>query len=279
MTNNDDQSYVVGGIRISAVNMPMALERIGTWIAGPRPRLRAPYVCVADAHSLLCCQDDPALRMMVRCADMVTPDGMPLVWLARLCGHGHVGRVYGPDLMQAAFAASRARGWRHFLYGGRPEVAERLEEVLRRSYPGVEIVGRHSPPFRPLTQAEECEDWRRINAARPDIVWVGLGAPKQERWMARSAAHLDGPVLVGVGAAFDFLSGSTAQAPRWIRQNGFEWLFRALVEPRRLVPRYTVVVPRFLLLVVREALERLRARIAGRDYDAAPSLVRRPGGP
>jgi N-acetylglucosaminyldiphosphoundecaprenol N-acetyl-beta-D-mannosaminyltransferase len=188
---------------------------------------------------------DPTFRRIHNKAGMVTPDGMPLVWLCRAAGRD-VSRVYGPDLLLAAGAHSVAKGYRHFFYGGAPGIADTLAALLRQKFPGLTVVGTHSPPFRDLAEAEARDVAALINRASPDIVWVGLSTPKQERWMAAFRARLDAPILIGIGAAFDFHSGSKPQAPYWIQRSGFEWLFRVATEPARLWPRYRRVVPGFL---------------------------------
>lgn len=237
------------GVRISALNLEAAVDLVCQTV---RRRERG-YVCVCGAHGLVDSQSDRALRLALNGAWLVTPDGMPLVWELRRRGHADAGRVYGPDLMLALFA----RGLRHYLYGATPETLERLRMRLGRDFPNAEIVGVHSPPFRPLTDAEEADIARSIDAARPDIVWVGLGAPKQERWMAQMRKRLEAPVLIGVGAAFDFHAGYLRQAPAAIQNAGLEWAFRLAMEPRRLWRRYFRVVPAYMALV---ALERTGLR-------------------
>jgi len=238
------------GVGVSAVNIPRAVAEIERHIRGQRRG----YVCVTGAHGVMECQGDEALRRIHNAAAMVTPDGMPLVWLSRLHGAQGVTRVYGPDLMLAVCAASRAQGFRHFFFGGAEGIPERLSDRLRARFPGLEVVGTVSPPFRPLTEEEDRVLVERINAARPDIVWVGLSTPKQERWMASHRDRLDAPMLIGVGAAFDFHAGVKKQAPVWIQHSGFEWLFRMLTEPRRLARRYAYIVPMFSLLVLSQQL-------------------------
>ena len=183
-----------------------------------------------------------ALRDVHNAADMVTPDGMPLVWLGRLFGHRHVTRVYGPDLLLELCAATAIPGLRHFFYGGGEGVAEILTSRLRERFPALVVAGTCTPPYRPLSAAERATIIETIEASRPDIVWVGLGAPKQERWMAEFAPNLRIPVLIGVGAAFDFHAGVKPQAPRWMQRSGLEWLFRLATEPRRLWRRYLLSV-------------------------------------
>ncbi|MEM4203324.1 MAG: WecB/TagA/CpsF family glycosyltransferase [Candidatus Methanomethylicaceae archaeon] len=237
------------GVGISAINMTIGLEIIEGWIA----RQESHYVCVTPVHSVMECQRDPGLRRIWNASGLTTPDGMPLVWLARLKGFHHVDRVYGPDLMLALCERSVARGYRHFFYGGAEGVPEQLADVLQKRFPGLQVAGMYSPPFRPLTPEEDERIVQMLNEANPDIVWVGLGSPKQEYWMAGHRARLTAPVLIGVGAAFDFLTGRKPQAPRWMQRAGLEWLFRLLTEPRRLWPRYRQY-PRFVWLVLQELL-------------------------
>jgi N-acetylglucosaminyldiphosphoundecaprenol N-acetyl-beta-D-mannosaminyltransferase len=179
---------------------------------------------------------------------------MPLVWLSRWHGAREVSRVYGPDLMLAFCERSVGKGYRHYFYGGAEGVPERLADRLCRRFPGLVVAGTYSPPFRALSDAEDAALVERVNAARPDLVWVGLSTPKQERWMAAHRAKLEAPMLIGVGAAFDFHAGLKPQAPRWIQRSGFEWLFRTLSEPRRLGRRYAYIVPMFSLLVLSQEI-------------------------
>lgn len=238
------------GVGVSPVDMEAALRRIEGWIAGREPN----YVCVSGVHGVMESQRDPELRTIHNRAGMVTPDGMPLVWLSRLAGFREVERVYGPDLMLACCERSVERGWRHFLYGGAEGVPELLAERLEERFPGIEIAGAYSPPFRPLTEEEDAAVVERIDAANPDIVWVGLGTPKQERWMDAHVGRLGAPVLIGVGAAFDFHTGRKRQAPGWMQRAGLEWLYRLLSEPRRLGRRYCVNNPLFVWSVLLQVL-------------------------
>jgi N-acetylglucosaminyldiphosphoundecaprenol N-acetyl-beta-D-mannosaminyltransferase len=238
------------GVGVVAADIPSVLKDIDAFV---ETRARA-YICVPDVHLVMQCQWDPALRRVLNRAALTVTDGMPLVWFCRLAGRRAARRVYGPDLLLAACADGLRTGRRHYLYGGGPGVAEALAARLTAAYPGLVIAGLQSPPFHPLSEAEEAAAAARINAARPDIVWVGLGAPKQEFWMDRLRPQLEAGVLVGVGAAFDFHSGAKPQAPRLLRQAGLEWLFRLLSEPRRLWPRYRKVIPAFLYGVALQAL-------------------------
>jgi N-acetylglucosaminyldiphosphoundecaprenol N-acetyl-beta-D-mannosaminyltransferase len=234
------------GVGISAINMGTALASIDDWIA----RREQHYVCVTTVHGVMACQSDPELRQIFNRSGLTTPDGMPLVWLNWLGGQRHVGRVYGPDLMLTLCESSRLRGYRHFLYGGVEGVAETLAARLTERFPGLKIVGTYTPPFRPLTAEEDARVVEMINDASPDVVWVGISTPKQERWMAAHVGHLSAPVMIGVGAAFDFHIGRVRQAPGWMQGVGLEWLFRLSQEPRRLWRRYLLNNPVFVASVL-----------------------------
>lgn len=246
------------GVRLDVQTLGQAVDRIGAWIECREPN----YVCVTGVHGVMESQDDPDLRRIHHEAGMVTTDGMPLVWLARrrMAGGVAVERVYGPDLMLAGFARSEECGWRHFLYGSTPETLERLTDNLTTHFPRSRIVGWLSPPFRPLDPGEERLINDRITVARPDIVWVGLSTPKQERWMAAHVGRVHAPVLVGVGAAFDFHAGVKRQAPRCVQRVGMEWAYRAAVEPRRLAGRYLRNNPRFVWLIAHDAFRQYPLR-------------------
>ncbi len=238
------------GVGVSAANIPAALAQFDRWIAAGARH----YVCVADVNSIMNGRWNPDFRRLLNAAGMVTSDGMPLVVLARLARGRHVSRVYGPDLLLAACEHGLASGRRHYFFGGADGVAQNLADRLATRFPGLQVAGVESPPFRPLTPQEEEQTVARINASGADFLWVGLGAPKQELWMREFRPRLTTPVMLGVGAAFDFHSGAKPQAPRWLRQAGFEWLFRLLTEPARLWPRYRRVVPGFLLGLAHQRL-------------------------
>lgn len=230
------------GVNVSAVNMEQAVRRIEGWIA-----LReCNYVCITGVHGVMESQRQPELKQIHNRAGMVTPDGMPMVWVNRLRGNSHVSRVYGPDLMLEVCRRSVEKGYKHFLYGGGDGVAELLKSKLQEKCPGLQIVGTYTPPFRPLTEQEDQQVCRMINDSQADIVWVGLSTPKQEYWMSRHLGKLRAPVMIGVGAAFDFHAGLKKQAPRWIQQSGLEWFFRLCTEPRRLWKRYLLNNPAFV---------------------------------
>ncbi|HEU4660985.1 MAG TPA: WecB/TagA/CpsF family glycosyltransferase [Pseudolabrys sp.] len=224
--------------------MDQVIETIACWVETKGKH----YVCAADVHSIMLARDDSAHRKALRHSDMILPDGTPLVWLSKLRGEKQIERVCGPDLMLRLLAFSAKRGWRHYFYGGSEGVAQKLAQQAAALCPGIIIAGTDCPPFRPLSDEEKRTAIERINDAAPDILWVGLGCPKQERWMFESLPKLDGVVAIGVGAAFDFHSGRVKRAPPWMRSNGLEWLYRFLSEPRRLWRRYVYLAPRFLVL-------------------------------
>ena len=250
------------GIGISPINLDDAVATIERWI-GERSRN---YVCVTGVHGVMESRRDQRLRSIHNQAGMVTPDGMPLVWVLRLFGRSRTERVYGPDLMRKMTAVSSRRGYRQFYYGGAAGVADELTKVLVNAYPELQVAGTLCPPFRELTPEEDQAVVDAINAARPHIVWVGLSTPKQEIWMARHLGRIEAPVMVGVGAAFDFLAGTKRQAPRWMQRSGLEWLFRLCSEPRRLWRRYAYIVPGFTVLAAGEIVRR-----AIRASEDAPS--------
>jgi N-acetylglucosaminyldiphosphoundecaprenol N-acetyl-beta-D-mannosaminyltransferase len=245
------------------LGVPLALtdyERTLDWIDAAVAARRPGYVCVAATHTVMAAQDDPELRSAVLGADFTVPDGQPLVWALRLLGHDVRDRVYGPTLMDEACARAARTGQRFYLYGGRDHGAlSQLARMLRLRHPGLRIVGGHVPPFRPLTEAEEEAVAADIDRSGADVVWVGIGVPKQEKWMARMRPRLSAPVLIGVGAAFDFHAGLVPQAPNWLQRLGLEWAFRLGHEPRRLWRRYLRYNPRFVAGFARQyARSRLR---------------------
>ena len=235
------------GVGISAIDMPAALHLIDQWISQGDRR----YICVTGVHGVMESQRDPLLRYVHNRSGLTAPDGMPLVWAGWAAGARHMDRVYGPDLMLAACERAAARGYSSFFYGGRPGVAERLAARLVGAFPGLKIAGTYAPPFRELSAQEDENVVQLISAAQPDLVWVGLGTPKQELWMAAHAHRIDAGVLIGVGAAFDIHAGLTRQAPHWMQRSGLEWAFRLAQEPRRLWRRYLYNNPRFLAGVAR----------------------------
>ncbi len=241
------------GVGISAINLASARAAI----AGALDTRRKGYVCVTPVHGVMEARRDPELRKIFNRALLCTPDGMPMVWAGRLAGFSGVDRVYGPDLMLDICAWSRASGRSHFFYGGAQGVAELLSRKLRERFPGLRVAGTFTPPYRPLDPAEETALIEHVAAARPDLFWVGLSTPKQERFMAEYLPRLDTTIMLGVGAAFDFHTGRVRQAPRWVQRAGFEWLFRLCMEPRRLWRRYLRANPLFLALILAQ-ITRLR---------------------
>jgi N-acetylglucosaminyldiphosphoundecaprenol N-acetyl-beta-D-mannosaminyltransferase len=244
--------YNVLGVGIHALTLTAARDEV---VAAARERATRPagaYVCFCDVNSVSCARRDPAHLATLNRAFLATPDGMPLVWLGRRAGYPYVTRVYGPDLMLAVCAATAGTELTHFFYGGGAGTVEILSEKLRARFPGLRVAGTHTPPFRDLSTEETVSLETRIRELRPDFFWVGLSTPKQEKFMATFASRLDTGVMLGVGAAFDFLSGNVRQAPRWIQRSGLEWLFRLCIEPRRLAPRYFKNNPLFVLRVVAE---------------------------
>lgn len=238
------------GVGISPVNMDSAFGRIDGWIR----RREANYVCITGVHGVMESQARPELKRIHNQAGMVTPDGMPMVWINWLRGNTHVRRVYGPDLMRNTCLKGVARGYKHYLYGGAEGVAETLTAQLQKDYPGIEIAGSYTPPFRPLTPTEDADVVKRINDSGADIVWVGLSTPKQEYWMAEHVGRIEVPVMVGVGAAFDFLAGLKSQAPRIVQKIGMEWFYRMVTEPKRLAKRYLTNNPKFVWNMAIETL-------------------------
>ncbi len=234
------------GVGISCVDLETTTEIFAKWIANEARR----YVCVTGMHGVMESQSDDALREIHNASGLTTPDGMSMVYAGRWAG-ARLARVYGPDLMEEVLAAAQEAGWSSYFVGGAPGVASRLVSMLRGRFPGLVVAGSSSPPFRRLSAAEDEELVQEINGSGADIVWVGLGTPKQEFWMAEHRSRLEPAVLVGVGAAFDLLSGTVRQAPRWVQRSGFEWLFRLAVEPRRLWRRYLLNIPRFAVALVR----------------------------
>jgi N-acetylglucosaminyldiphosphoundecaprenol N-acetyl-beta-D-mannosaminyltransferase len=243
------------------LGVPLALTdytRTLDWIEAAVAARQRAYICVAAVHTVMESQEDPALRAAVLGSDFTVPDGQPLVWAMNLLGHNLPSRVYGPDLMERACERAAAAGQAFFLYGGRESALETLRGELPRRYPGLRVVGARPAPFRDLEPDEADAIAAELNAAEPDVIWVGLGVPLQEKFMAAMRERLDAPVLVGVGAAFDFHAGLKRQAPESLQRLGLEWAFRLVQEPRRLWRRYLRYNPRFVLGFARQYLRHLR---------------------
>ncbi len=231
------------GIGITVLNLRTALDAIADAV---RER-RKGYICITGVHGVMEAQDEPAFKNILNGAFLCTPDGMPMVWAGKLAGHREMSRVYGPDLMLDVCAWSETSGCRHFFYGGADGVAELLAQKLNLKFPKLKVAGTFTPPFRKLTTDEENGLSEQIRAAQPDILWVGLSTPKQEKFMAEFLPKLDVTLMIGVGAAFDFHSGRVRQAPPWMQRSGLEWFYRLCCEPRRLAKRYLRNNPLFIL--------------------------------
>jgi N-acetylglucosaminyldiphosphoundecaprenol N-acetyl-beta-D-mannosaminyltransferase len=248
------------GIPIAMTDYDRAMDVMDGMIA----RGERGYVCCVAVHAVMVAKSDPEMRRALLGSTLTVPDGMPLVWAANLMGESLRNRVYGPELMRRYNERCRDRGHRVWLYGGRDQGSlAQLALNMHRENPGMRVVGGYSPPFRPLTAAEEDEIARQINAARPDVLWVGIGVPKQEKWMARMRDRLQPPVLIGVGAAFDFHAGLVPQAPDWMQHLGLEWAYRLAHEPRRLWKRYTRYNPLFVSGFARQYARHRFARLRG----------------
>lgn len=244
------------GIPVSIVTMERAVGCVTRWASGAEHRI----VFVREVASLMVTREDPVLRALHECADLVVPDGMPLVWAGRLNGFGtDIGRVSGADLMDAVCQRSVELGQSHYFFGGKLGVADAMAARLVKRYPGLNVVGHASPPMRDIGPDfqlvdEALHEVEAIRAADPDFIWVGMSSPKQEYWIARAAVHCGRGVFFGVGAAFDFHSGAVRRAPVWMQRNGLEWLHRLASEPRRLWRRYLLLAPRFVGLAVVEQI-------------------------
>lgn len=245
------QPYVnVLGTGVHPVNLGTATDAV---LSAAEANQRG-YVCVTGVHGVIEARRDPGLRRILNRAFLNVPDGMPLVWVGRGRGFSHMGRVYGPEFMLEVCRASVSRSLTHFLYGGKPGVADELKAALETRVPGLRIVGTYGPPFRPLNGSEQTELAARVDACRPDFFWVGLSTPKQERFMAEYLPRLNVRLMAGVGAAFDVHTGRMADAPRWVKGMGLQWLHRLGQEPRRLARRYAVIVPSFLCRIALQSL-------------------------
>ena len=232
------------GVGVSALNMETALLETEQLL----DRGEQGYICVTGVHGIMEAQSDEQFREILNRSFLTTPDGMPTVWLGRMHGFKEMSRVYGPDFMLGLCQRSVTRGYRHFLYGGKPGVAEKLRTALTQRFPGLQIVGTYTPPFRPLTEEEEADLRSQLIESRADVLWCGLSTPKQERFMAAYSKRLPVKLMVGVGAAFDLLSGNLSEAPDWMKKSGLQWLYRLIKEPARLWRRYLINNPRFTWL-------------------------------
>lgn len=237
------------GVNIAVTNMDKTVasirENLEAW--------RGEYICVSNVHTTVTAYGDASYRDIQNGAVMALPDGGPLSSFSRSQGYPEAERVTGPDLMRELLTQSGERKWRHYFYGSTPETLELLREKVEQRYPGAQIAGMMSPPFRELSPEEDAEIVRQINEANPDFVWVGLGAPKQERWMAAHRGRVHA-LMIGVGAAFDYEAGNIQRAPMWMQKHNLEWLYRLMQDPKRLLKRYFSTNVRFLLWTWKEKL-------------------------
>jgi N-acetylglucosaminyldiphosphoundecaprenol N-acetyl-beta-D-mannosaminyltransferase len=239
------------GQKFSSTNIDATVELFEKYIEKKTPH----QVCICNVHTTMMAFQNKKTHSHIKSASILTMDGQPLVWLAKFLGAHNAERVAGPDLMEKACRISTQKGYRHFFYGGADGVPEKIKALFEAKHPGIQIVGAYSPPFRPLTGEEEESVVRLINDSKPDFLWVGLGAPKQEQWIADHINQINAPVQIGVGAAFDFFTGSVQRAPVWMQRVGLEWLFRLLKEPRRLWKRYFLYNTMFLIYLIPEILK------------------------
>lgn len=254
------------GINLSALNMDHAIDLAERWIATQK----SAYICMTGVHGVMEAQSDPQLRAVLNGAFINAPDGMPMSWVGWLQGYRQMDRVYGPDFMTNLCRLSVSKGYRHYLCGGQPGVAEALKLALQTRFPGLQVVGTFTPPFGSLTQEEEAGLLSDVHSAKPDILWVGLSTPKQECFMAEYVDRLHVPLLVGVGAAFDFHTGRIDDAPVWVKRSGLQWLHRLLQDPERLSKRYLRNNPAFVWRIM---LQLFRRRNHERQSARAPNAT------
>jgi len=236
--------------------MDAAIEKICSWVATHQSK----YVCVRDVHGLMISAENPEMMRIHHAAGMVTPDGMPIVWAAQRRSRLKINRVCGTDLVDVLCNKGQSKGLRHYFYGGKPGIPEKMIGKLRSKYPDLCVAGYYSPPFHCLDTEEDAEVVRCINESGANIVWVGLCTPKQELWMRDHVNLIKGATLIGVGAAFDFHAGIVKRAPEWMQNSGLEWLHRLASEPRRLWRRYLIIAPLFVIKYVREEISANPAR-------------------
>lgn len=253
LTSRERSFFQVLGVRVAAVQIGDVIDQMTEWI---REKKCCHSIAATGMNGIVEAQHDPAFKEILNATDLIVPDGMPLVWLGRRRGHILPRRVYGPDLLLAFCEKTAGSGYRHFFYGAErePGVPEKLAEKLKQRFPGIIVAGTYSRPMQARGLEQKDEIVSRISRAAPDVLWVGLGELRQVRWMHENKNKLNVPVVVGVGAAFDMVSGRRRQAPRWMREHGLEWLFRLFQEPRRLWRRYLIYGAEFIVLVVLESL-------------------------
>jgi N-acetylglucosaminyldiphosphoundecaprenol N-acetyl-beta-D-mannosaminyltransferase len=246
------------GTPVSIVSLEETLRFFESWVK----QRRGGFAVFRDVHGVTRAEHDAKLQKAHENANLIAPDGMPLVWVAKLAGIKGMSRVAGPDVLPAVCERGLAQGWRHYFFGSAPGVAQTIAKELAKAFPGIIIAGMQSPPFRDLTEEENELACTAIREARPHFVWVGLGTPKQEIWMDEHWHKCGGAILLGVGAAFDIFARNTPRAPKWMQESGLEWLFRLIQEPKRLWRRYLVSVPTFICSAT---VELLRGEIKASD--------------
>jgi N-acetylglucosaminyldiphosphoundecaprenol N-acetyl-beta-D-mannosaminyltransferase len=249
-TRSTEDSVNILGVRVHATSMDRAVSRIESLLASGNKG----YVCVTGVHGVMESQTDSNLKRIINHSALTIPDGRPTVWVGWLRGFLNMRQVTGPDMMLKIFSVSAQKGYTHFFYGGNTGVAEELKNALTKSFPGAQVVGTYTPPFRPLNAQEEAELIATVNELKPDFFWVGLSTPKQEKFMDQYISKLDTKLMLGVGAAFDIHTGRIKDAPYWMKFAGVQWCHRIYQDPSRLWRRYCVNNPKFLYHLVREFL-------------------------
>lgn len=264
--------FHVLGVRVDAVQIADVVDQMKEWI---HEKSGCHSIAATGMNGLVEAQHDPGFKQILSAADLVVPDGMPLIWSGRRHGYALPRRVYGPDLLLAFCEKTVGCGYRHFFYGAErePDVPERLAEELRQRFTGTIVAGTYSRPTQSANLEQGDEILLRVARAAPDVLWVGLGEIRQVRWMHEHRNKLNVPVVVGVGAAFDMISGRRTQAPRWVRENGFEWLFRLLQEPRRLWRRYLIYGTQFVAWVILESLRLKNFGPNASESEARPNTL------
>ena len=234
------------GVNIAAINMEWLVDYLNKNIKG----LTGDYICVSNVHTTVTSYEEPDYCAIQNGGIMAIPDGGPLSTIGRKRGHKNMARTTGPSLMGEIFKISAEKGYRHYFYGSTEETLEKLFQKLQENYSGLEIAGMYSPPFRPMTVEEDISSVKVINDTKPDFVWVGLGAPKQERWMAAHLGRVNG-LMIGIGAGFDYYAENISRAPGWMQKSNLEWFYRLMQDPKRLFKRYFYTNTKFIWLVLR----------------------------
>lgn len=238
------------GVNIAAINMDWLLNYLKVNVKSSRGNLlTGDYICVSNVHTTVTAHDDPEYCKVQNDGLMAIPDGGPLSTVGNKRGYPNMSRTTGPSLMEELFKVSVRYGYRHYFYGSTEETLEKLHAEIKKAYPGIKIAGKHSPPFRPMTEKEDAVIVKIINNSHPDFVWVGLGAPKQEKWMAVHQGKLDG-LMIGVGAGFDYFAGNISRAPQWMQKHNLEWAYRLIQDPKRLFKRYMITNIKFIWHVI-----------------------------